>query len=261
VRSFTLECATRELLDPNKSPENSLQMNPRVYKERMRYKNLFILLALFGCFGCLSQAFGEVITAGTIRIAAVPPSTLSLSGYDFSVTAGLLEDNWGPLNPSQPCAPGASLPVTMKQVGTDMFNGTAVFQSTQFPSIIWGSYENAKSSMFEITGPPIILDAGPGTYTSTFSFSGTFCGLLPPTGGAFGRPCDVDMPTVTGSGIVSVQVANYLEGPSLRVTEATYTFTDASAVPEPSTIALVGLVTGLLLVWRRRHPAMQHAVR
>ncbi|HEY1212939.1 MAG TPA: hypothetical protein VGE93_04825 [Bryobacteraceae bacterium] len=88
-------------------------------------------------------------------------------------------------------------------------------------------------------GPAITVNAGPGTYRSTFDFHGTMCG---PNGGpAFAHPCLVDLPNLTGSGTVDVAFVSDPVG-NLEYTGAVYTFT---ATPEPQTwmLALAGIVT------------------
>jgi hypothetical protein len=201
---------------------------------------------LLACAGLQLSALGAPITSGSIQITGViPTGQFSLSGPGFTVTGGFSLGNWAPIL-CFPCAPGSSLQVTGVQVGDDFAGGTAVIGATSLPTILWDIGSPSNTSNFNVTGPAILLNSGPGTYNGTFSFTGSLCGKVSP---GFAGPCDVDLATLSGSGNVAVQIISV--GGALQYTSATYNFT----TPEPASAEMTLLafgVLGLIALGRRR---------
>ena len=176
--------------------------------------------------------------------------TLSLAGSGFDVTGdfGDIADavNWG-VGLCYACQPGTLLGVWGNTGGEDFGAGTATIGTTNYPAVWWFNvYQPYLYSVFHVTGPPILL-TGPGTFHGTFSFTGFLCGSFTDTD----TTCGVDLPNLTGSGIVTVEVAADVDAngnSALGVTSAGYTFT-----PEPASWLLFG--SGALglggLVYRR----------
>jgi hypothetical protein len=196
---------------------------------------------------CPLLASATAITSGTIAIGSVF-GTFNFSGADFSLSGGMCLDNWGPAR----CSPCSTAEVTAIQTGTDFASGSATVGGTSFPGLGWGSDDpNANqptNTHFEISGPPINLSEGTGTYQGPFSFIGSLCGNPPGDRVAARTSCAISLPNLTGSGIVYLNTFT-LEGHSgtSDVQSAVYVFT-----PEPRTWILA--VTGIVAVlgWRRK---------
>src|SRR5277367_2114877 len=176
----------------------------------MRYVRWTILLCGLIWFCCSStQLFSsEVVTSG--YMCCLNPGNLfegaffELSGAGFDVT-GSFENpagtGWGP-GYCYACLPGTLLPV-FGLTGSDDFNGgTAQIGSTYYSSVAWYNYYSLYYSEFIVSGPQILL-TGPGIFRGTFSFAGVLCGFLTEED----TSCDVSLPSLTGSGIVTVDVA------------------------------------------------------
>jgi hypothetical protein len=216
----------------------------------MRQKCLQLLFAFCISVPALS---GATITSGFIQLSGgfIPTGTFTLSGDGFDVSGSFYSGAW-PFTMCWGlpgiCDPGASVGVGGSVIGGDIGGGyPATVDGITYPRLIW-----ARGSL-AITGDPITLDAGPGLYTSTFSFEGGLCGVLP--GDSRWGPCVVDLPSLNGIGTVAMTFA---EGPgfphpdagdSLRYTGVTYTF-----IPEPSTLVLstAGLALVIAAARRRR---------
>ena len=140
------------------------------------------------------------VTSGTITLSGFSIDNFNFCGPDFSVSDGMHLGNWGPARCSR-CPPG---------------------------------------SVLGLNGTEITLDAGPGTYHSTFTFNGSSCGIVGSSSGAEPKPCLVDLRSLTGSGIVDVNINSV--GGGLEYTGAVYKF-----APEPHTwmLSLVGIVAVL----------------
>jgi hypothetical protein len=201
----------------------------------MRYVRLTILLCgLIWLCCCSTQLLrAEVVTRG--YICCLSPYTLynsaafELSGVGFDVT-GSFENpagpGWGPGNCVH-CLPGTSIPVGGQTGGDDFNGGTAKIGTDPVQSVIWykGLYPYAGYSEFTVSGPPILL-TGPGVFKGTFYLIAPsfLCGFLTQSD----MSCDVSLPSLTGSGIVTVDVGSILGSPYLIVNEVDYTF-----IPEP----------------------------
>lgn len=191
-------------------------------------------ILLVGFCICVPNLSGSVITSGFIDLPSFDSSaTFSLSGSGFAVGgffAGPPLTPWLVISDCQPCSPGDSLPVSGIVVGNDF-------------GPPWGDLDAAGPSVFTVTGIPIIL-SGPGTYTSSFSFTGSLCGTS--TAGPAPDPCTVNLPVLTGSGQVSVTIVQFPD--FLESVSATYTFT----TPEPSTVVLTAIAALIFLTRRQK---------
>lgn len=208
-----------------------------------KQKLMKLLLTCFLFALCPLLASATVVTGGTITTSG--PFNLAdfnFSGSGFSVSGQFLD--YGGWANCTPCIPGVKLDVNGSVVGNDFLNGSGTVGTTSFDPVYYGDMDQAYpgSSVFNVSGPAITL-AGPGTYYSTFSFNGSLCGTN--GGPEFAHPCLVNLPGLTGSGIVEATAT--LENGYLYVRNAVYTFT---ATPEPRTwmLALIGILP--LLAWR-----------
>lgn len=200
-----------------------------------------LTLALSTVFSIVASA--TLIDSGTINITGTGPTgNFNFSGSGFTVSGLFSSGNWQPTL-CNPCSPGTVLGVNGTVVGNDFSTGNATIGATNFAGLAWGDLNAAGPSAFTITGPAVTLNAGPGTYRSTFTFSGSLCGTQ---GGSVPHPCVVNLPSLSGYGIVDVRIAN-VPGGLLQYTSATYTFT-----PEPSAWLLAGAGFMAMLALRRR---------
>ncbi len=142
-------------------------------------------------------------------------------------------------------SPGATVDADAELAGNDFAYGNATVGGTNF-SVDWGALNAEGPSIFRITGPLITLDGGPTTYTyqSTFTFTGALCGTS--NSHTIPDPCVVDLPGLTGSGIVTADFHPFPDG-SLFFADATYRFTN----PEPGTWMLAGAGIVAAAVLRR----------
>jgi hypothetical protein len=208
-----------------------------------RYLSVLPVLVL-----CISatNVRSAVITSGSITITGgLPTGSFNLSGAGFNISGAFSMGNWGPAA-CRDCGPGTILSVNGFECCNDFSGGGSADISGSHFNVNWGGLNAAGNSTFLITGAPVVLNRGAGTYTSNFNFSGELCGV---TGGAIPQPCVVNLPSLTGSGVVSVNVSQTSNTIlPLRYTDATYVF---STIPEPSTVALT-LPAALLLYCARR---------
>lgn len=228
----------------------------------MRYVRLTILLCGIVWLCCSSThlfASSQVVSSG--NICCFEPSTLysdaafELSGVDLSTgvrfdVTGTFEDPTGTscfaCNCYQ-CLPGDLLTVSGSTGGENFNGGTARIGTNYYPNVAWynGLNPQAGYSEFTLSGPPILL-TGPGIFKGTFSFIAPsfLCGFLSQDD----TSCDISLPSLTGSGIVTVDVASIVGSPYLIVTNAEYTFT-----PEPASLLLFGSgAFGLASILRRK---------
>jgi hypothetical protein len=193
-------------------------------------------------------AHASAITSGAITISGLGPSgTFSLNGPGFAASGQFGFGNWGPVS-CFPCSPGTVLSISGTQVGNDFSSGSASIGPTTF-GVNWGDLNAAGASIFNIVGPAVILDSGPGTYRGTFTFAGSLCGTQ---GGTLPHPCAANLLDLTGLGTVDINVAGF-DG-SLRYTTATYIF----ATPEPSSWMLVS--SGIIAILSLRRPTAAKTV-
>lgn len=186
---------------------------------------------------------GAAITSGSITITgSLPSGSFNFSGDGFAAAGTFSLGSWGPLS-CNPCAPGSALSVTGLQSGNDFGSGSATIGGTLY-NVNWGGLNAAGPSNFQLSGAPILLDQGPGTYTGAFDFVGELCGV---SSSGIPQPCIASLPSLTGSGLVSINVIAIPDHGILQYTSATYLF----SVPEPSTLALT-FPAGLLLLYGAR---------
>ena len=182
---------------------------------------------------CVPNLSGAVITSGYIDLPSfASPATFSLSGNGIAAAgefAGPSVTNWEVFD-CFPCSPGFSLPVLGAVCCTDF-------------AAPWNDPDAAVPSLFQVTGPSILV-SGPGTYTGTFSFTGSLCSTAgvgsPP------HPCITNLPVLIGSGEVRVTIVQ-VPGSLLQTASARYTFT-----PEPSTVVLTAIAALILFIGRQK---------
>ncbi|HEY4899792.1 MAG TPA: PEP-CTERM sorting domain-containing protein [Terriglobales bacterium] len=216
----------------------------------MRYVKLTILLCGLVWLCCSSNLFAsQVVSSGSI--CCLEPATLytfatfQLSGAGFSVT-GEFDDPTGTssFGGCGSCPPGTLLPISGSTGGENFGVGTATIGTTSYPFVSWFlPGNNPLGSVISISGPPILM-SGPGIFRGTFSFIGELCGV----DSLNDTSCTVSLPNLTGSGIVTVELAPIVGSPNLYVSEEYYTFT-----PEPASWLLLGSgALGLAGVLRRK---------
>jgi hypothetical protein len=212
----------------------------------MRALRLAFCLAF--CSACSMPLFGAAISGGSIQTTGIAGfGTFTLSGSNFDASGGFDNGNWG-LTSCSPCTPGSTLSVDGLVSGNAFVGGgAATINGTAFSNVNWGDLNAQGPSIFMITGPGIVLNNGAGTYLGSFSFTGSLCGTID-----FSGACAANLPTLTGSGQVAVQIVSYVNNGQtfLNYEQATYTFLP---VPEPSSLLLFGsAVLGLGSVVRRK---------
>jgi hypothetical protein len=210
---------------------------------------------LLACGIFVPSVFGSPITSGSLHMplsCCIAGGSFTLSGNGFTVAGAFDQTAWRTFlcnNYLSDCL--ASVDGTV--LTFPGFSGSATIGGTTVLGVSWSNDFGSKPSVFLVSGPPILL-SGPGTYVGPFSFIGALCGTTPPPF-SFPQPCEVDLPLLTGSGRISVTVAEILYIPDPRdppisiryVSDVTYSFN----VPEPSSTVLV-VTAGLVLFAGRK---------
>ena len=193
-----------------------------------------ILLLLVFCISA-QNAFGTHIESGSIQVfdTLTDSGVFTLSGDNFTASGEIIESALLPLG----CC--SVLSIDGFASGGGFGSGPATVGGTTFPQLNWanaftGGGTGLSFSQFVVTGPDIVL-SGPGTYVGSFSFAGSLCGGPPGVVINGQVPCLVDLPQLTGSGLVSVVIEAFPNG-TLHEVDATYTF----VAPEPSSIVFSG---------------------
>jgi hypothetical protein len=207
----------------------------------MKLLSTFVLFVL-----CPFLASATAITNGTITIGGPHHQEIfDFSGPGFSVSGEFSTGSggWAYATLCSPCTPNSPALVTGGVCCNDMYDGSATVNGTHLGSVYWGDMSARRGTQFNAVGPNIPIDAGAGTYHGSFTFTGTMCGTN--RMGDDPRPCIVDLPSVTGSGVVDVTVSPSSSG-LLVFQSAVYTF----VTPEPKAwmLALLGIVA--IVGWR-----------
>lgn len=174
--------------------------------------NTMLLCLVCGCLFFSAQLSGQTPapTHGTITVTyqfgrAFTLSTVgcNTAGCGWNLT-GTFDYIGGWLALCNPC--GGPINVNGEVVGNDFFGGTANYVGTPvtyYANVQWGSLFAQGPSYFVITGPNIpYASHGVGTFSGPFSFVGALCGVaISPSS------CDVNIPNMTGTGVVFVTIA------------------------------------------------------
>jgi hypothetical protein len=201
-------------------------------------KTRIFLLAFIAC-----QLSAATVTGGFVRVTGQGSVSgeFTLSGENFSASGQF----GGPLIwPTDSCAillVGDSCSPKGYVLGNDFGNGSGTVNGTTHSVVRFGDLHAEKPSIFDFVGGSIAIP-GPGMFSGPFTFQGSLCGT---DEAGIQNPCLVDLPELTGSGIVTMTVHEYLVEPGIiarTVSEATYTF----LVPEPNTFLLAVSVFLLL---------------
>jgi len=165
----------------------------------------------------------------------------------FTVEAGVNagEGRVDALNTCLPCAPGAPLSVGANLSGSVFEPGFFTLDGVLYSDI---SHVNSPASLFfeffGVGNTPPIQDQ-PVMFTAPFTLTG-FINL----------PLPLTQQSVVGRGIATVRLMPQLVDPETKLwvsQSVRYDFSDASAVPEPATLVLVGSgIVGCLLRRRQR---------
>jgi hypothetical protein len=179
-----------------------------------------------------------VITSGFVQVRgqlAAGPFTLASDDFSVSgfVSGGRFPTIWLGI------PPGTAVNVLGIVSGGDFGGGSGTVNGATVPYVSWGSIVAPGYSGFMFSGPPLVI-TGTGRVTGSFDFTGRLCGSTY-------RNCAIDLPALTGSGLVTLTVRAFpSDPPTLDIAEATYVF----MVPEPSTF---GIVVPLLMIVARRY--------
>jgi hypothetical protein len=206
-----------------------------------------LLVAIAVLLSAATPVFGGTINSGTIIVGPYDGATFNaLSGTGFTVSGAF--DTSLQWQVQQPLGQyTGSLGVSGGASQDDFFGGSATIGSKYYPTVNWGSLFNGPpASYFDVIGGPPIQITGPGTYYTTFSMTGSLCGMVSGHLGA----CDISLSDVSGSGIVTVDIGERSNG-FLYLEGATYSF--GGTTPEPGSLLLFGSgLLGLGSVLRKR---------
>ncbi len=193
---------------------------------------------LFGCLLCLCFCSHQLpaanVTSGYIQVFHNPDGETfqNLSGTGFTVSGLFQDEGVAEFAMCTECPVGFSLDVSGFIFGGEEFNGgSATIGSQHFPAVDWGSMFAPIYSYINIKGGPPIILTGPGVYTTTFSFTGGFCGMVNELYG----PCDVNLPVLVGVGTATVNISQNPDG-SFNTVWSRYTFTPPTCIPPPSSM-------------------------
>ena len=221
--------------------------NIRAKRPTARHSKTIILAFCLACLCfCSAQVFAGTVDSGYIEVGPYDIATFNLSGNGFTVSGEF--DTSLQWQVQQPLGQyGGTLGVSGTAISGDFLGGSATIGTQYYPSVNWGSSLNGPpTSDFYVTGGPAIPVNGPGIYTTTFSMTGSLCGMV---GGPPG-PCDISLPDVSGSGTVTVDIGDH-GGGFYYLEDATYNF--GGSTPEPSSIMLFGSgILGLGGLLRKR---------
>ena len=209
----------------------------------LRLLTVAIVLASPVCHATVVTS-GTVVCTGQAYVSGGCDVNLDADGVSYTGGHSYNFVGYGPF------APDTSFGVHRFGDGLDGYCGTIAVNGVIPPGLRTtpSRIEMWRACNFELNGPNILLDHGPGIYTGTFSMYQSVCGFY--TSVRF--LCAIDL-YMTGSGVVELEFSN---GGSygvparthLSLVRATYTI-----VPEPSAVWYLAFVfVGLVAVryWR-----------
>jgi hypothetical protein len=184
------------------------------------------------------------VTSGFVTAPRSEVGAVSLQGTRGFTLEGRVDPTEGRVDPllCSPCIPGLPMSIAANLSGS-VFSGPATLDGTTYADI---SGVDAPASLFlEIFGGSLIpaFRDSPTTFRTAFTAEGFFS--LPFSG----QPVAL---TGTGLATVFLRPNPFVEGDprNWTVDRVRYDFAQPSAVPEPSTLILVG--GGILALARRR---------
>jgi hypothetical protein len=222
-----------------------------------RYRFLSALLLTLAAGA--STAYGDTIriTSGVVAVGpgVAGPAVMAVFGdQGFSFVSTLSPQGRADARAcgqSQPCAPGAAIPVGASWSGLDLLGGVATLDGKVYPQV--GGATSPNQLAFDITGPgataPAFGAADFASVTTPFTLTGLFR-----YGSASGPSTTADL---FGAGLATLDLARGTGAlaDSWVYQGVRYDF-GANAVPTPEPSSLLLLATGALLVgamrWRRR---------
>jgi hypothetical protein len=201
----------------------------------------------FACTPALSQTFNA--THGSMVIHSLDQAdAYTIGGPDFSAFGSI-----APLtNPLDfPFSPGPVFLLILGDTQEPSLSMSLTLRGVPWSLPMGTPVDGVALAQFYINDSLVLT--GPGTYSSTFAFTGSFYGA--PAGAVSGNPgagCNIIGCTrffLNGSGTLKLDVVPYPSTPgALEVRQAAFTF-----VPTPSTVSLMllGLVALGFQAWGR----------